>query len=143
MLMQVFVVFLWGVGPPLLVYAYVHMRRKSPWGVGPPIVRLCVHVSCLMLMLKYYTFNFLIIPLTHAFFIKHKQSNISFLDNLHNLNLQLILTLKSHIIFILQNIIIISIYSNHPKKIIINIQLVQVCKTIYILQFIIYENNNS
>jgi len=60
-----------------------------------------------------------------------------FSDNLHNLNLQLILTLKSHIIFILQN------YLNHQKHIIINIQLVQVYKTIYILQFIIYENNTS
>jgi hypothetical protein len=39
-----------------------------------------------------------------------------FLDNLHNLNLQLILTLKSHIIFILQNIIIISIYSKVLKS---------------------------
>jgi hypothetical protein len=39
-----------------------------------------------------------------------------FLDNLHNLNLQLILTLKLRIIFTLQNIIIISIYSKVFKS---------------------------
>jgi hypothetical protein len=35
-------------------------------------------VSCSTLMLKYYTFNFMDMPLTHALFIKHKQFNMSF-----------------------------------------------------------------
>jgi hypothetical protein len=54
--------------------------------------------------------------LTHAFFININSSTCHFLDNFHNLNLQLILTLKSHIIFIFQNIIIISIYSKVLKE---------------------------
>jgi len=59
---------------------------NNPMGLRPKGVQqpnaLCSKLYILsnpMLMLKYYTLNFMIVPLTHAFFIKHKQSYISFL----------------------------------------------------------------
>jgi len=41
-------------------------------------------ISCsyFMLILKYYAITFMIMPLTHAFLIKHKQFNISFSQTL-------------------------------------------------------------
>jgi len=30
-------VFLWGLGPPILIHAYVPMGIRSPWGLGPLI----------------------------------------------------------------------------------------------------------
>jgi len=56
------------------------------WGLRPKGLQqpnaLCSKLYILsnpMLMLKHYTLNFMIVPLTHAFFTKHKQSYISFL----------------------------------------------------------------
>jgi hypothetical protein len=59
----------------------VYVPRESNLGL--------VYVSCSMLMLKYYTFNFVVMPLTHVFFIKHKPFNMSFSQTICLTSIQL------------------------------------------------------